>query len=445
MTLRGLGTGMVESVLHYVIRLAWTTGLSNRQLVAGLTDLDQRTAVASLLSSASLCGPGQLYLHALSLLECATGQYTLRHGSYWVLDQVLDPREFNRSSTKRRWCPQCYANWDTETSYEALIWSIHLVERCIKHKCRLLDACSRCGASQQYYVRYDARRDCRACEAPLSDGAEFVTPSASMEWVESQVSDLVRMCATPGQEQILPEAWRMLIGALHKTVLSTAGVQRSLVRDVEILRGSARKSRPTLRTMLNIAALQGQSLSQILGDPSAANSAPLLDIWRHYKYLPLPRMMGPDKPQRAALCLSETLTQQSGGYLPPMGTAFFKRFNVLGTVVVEAYPELTAQYEAAYEAQGSKRWRFHLRDAYRVATRHIQAVRKRTGTFPNQQDLVRHVGREYSFRHSTVLPVCRTALFAVRLVERVRQLPEAALPPLPDSLGWQRGCGIRPL
>ena len=442
--LRGVGTPLVESFPHYCSRLAWISGVSIGNLLTGMS-ADTRPHKGFGGGFTSLCGPGANYLDTLAVAEALTGNKMLRYGTFWVLHRILGRTGLNRRPRHRRWCPVCIAGWDEETSSEPLIWNLSLLAACPTHGCDLLDVCAGCGTRQRIFVRYDQRSKCTQCRTSLGMGAKASARPHFMQWVDSQLCDLIELCATPGQPQVSPVVCQRFIAALSDQLYASERIPRSLAKAVLGVRQRSRRRRLSIRTLLNLAALQGVSIRHILLDPDSASTQPLLDTWHRHGYLPLPRSMRADKPQRAAASLEKVLERLTGIYLPPMGAGVLLPFVVVRQVVQEAYPDLCDRYDRLYVDQAPTQLRNKLRSAFGYAVQQIKASKRRTSRCPSHRTLTRLVHEE-TFAGSAWAPrVAQAAIVCNQIVTEVGKAKGETLPPLGGSLGWQQTCGAHSL
>lgn len=437
--LRGIGTSRVESLTHYCSRLAWTSGITVGKLVAGLQDSSNPNKGFSNRISA-FCGPGEDYLEALSLLECTTGNYFLRHGTFWAIHDVLGRTGLNKHNSVRRWCPKCIEEWDVEQSWEPLVHHIRLVGRCRIHGCSLRDRCAKCWGKQPIVSAYNKSLRCIHCTASLHEGVSYQDATPFMDWVESEVFNLVRFCATPGERAWIAD-YKWFVEQVHFETSYTKGIRRSLIKELTRVLERAKGQRPSLRTLLNVAALQGISVVDIFQNPGVAAERPLLDMWEHYDYLPLPRSMAPDKPQRAAICLEWVLDELTGCYLPPMGAAVLLHFVVIRKVMKEAYSDLYQRYEDAYERQGSRHRRDKYQASFRLAARRVKATQRKSEELPSACELTAFLQDQLPLPGNASRAIAHSTLRCFALAARAKALPECDLPPLPHSLGWQQTCG----
>lgn len=274
--LLGIGTELVESAEHYAARLAWITGTSIGQLCSLPPPYEDpwpgKAGVAN-----GFCGPGDVYKPRIRNLETLTGVGTIRCGTFMVLDQVLTRYGTGVASSMHRWCPQCYLEWDENTSWEPLIWRIELITTCPKHDCELVDTCHVCRSGQWLPATYQHRRRCHRCRASLGRRGQQTERHGYYRWAQWQLCDLVRMCATPGEPPVSALAIRTFVDGMPHIPLRSAefpwGVSNALMR----AKVHPRRQRASLETIVNLCGLQGVRMTDMLRDPVGAASKPLLD------------------------------------------------------------------------------------------------------------------------------------------------------------------------
>ena len=141
--LRGIGTGLVESLASYVSRVIATTGATRSGLARhlGLRSTKQMHRLGAFHAAKD---PG-LTEAVIDELQRLTGQRALRCGTLWALSRIIaENSPCHSGKSRRRWCPSCYEDWDA-TSYEPLVWEIDLLICCPVHGCRLESSCPACG------------------------------------------------------------------------------------------------------------------------------------------------------------------------------------------------------------------------------------------------------------------------------------------------------------
>lgn len=355
--LMGVGTALVESVEHYVIRLAWITGTSVKRIVSLPAPFDEpgirKTAMAS-----SFCGPGKVYKRRIENLETLTGIKTIRCGSFYALDGVLTSNAIGRASGYHRWCPQCYKAWDEATSWEPLQWSIDLRITCPDHGCDLEDRCRHCGAVQKPSVRYQSRRNCSKCQRSLAgDGAWSVKPRYA-SWAEDQLSNLVELCATPGRNPLPSTTFEIFARAAMRSASSSpslsVGATDAFARLVRLncprghLKGEPVRVR--LHTLINACALQGISVQELLLSPGESGALSFIEGRGEYRPLELPSRRDGVGVLVFASCLETLLANQKMLYLPHPRSVM-REIKVTRRAVLAMSPDVYDRYMSRYQRQ----------------------------------------------------------------------------------------------
>jgi hypothetical protein len=370
--LHGLGSAMVESLAHYVRRIAWISGISASRLMAysgtgplGKSAHEEATASRDL----TLGRPEGRVL----TLERLTGVEQLRYGTFWVLKNVAGPLFLGRPISHRRWCPECYAEWDPEQSYEPLIWSIGLLSCCPKHRCRLEDRCASCGALQPAGISLEHRRCCVQCKRRLVDVRDPVELSARDAWIDQQLCQLVELCSTVGQESFPEETYPTYIKELLAQAMGYENLPVSLQSTVRLQSGNGSIRKPSLRAMLRMCALQGVSVCDMLWAPREAASVPLIDLWNDHAAPSLRDELRNEKPGIAQDLLVSLLRRCRACYLPPMDVVL-SELGISRALVRDANVELYERYEARYREQAGTVAKIRLADAFQIALRDVADI-----------------------------------------------------------------------
>jgi TniQ len=316
----GLGTPAVESVEHYVLRLARISGTTPRKIVSLSAPFDEQGA-RSTASASFFCGPGKIYKRRIENLEALTGVNTIRCGSFYLLDEVLTHKAIGRDSRFRRWCPQCYTEWDESSSWEPLQWLIDLRVTCPIHGCDLEEFCRACGAKQTRYKKHALRRHCSRCKNPLAGSAVTNPRSAYVKWTEQQLDDLVRLCATPGNTPLPGATFDTFSHALKRNVQHIAPKGTATALD-EVLQTSWKSQRGEtwrrvdIGTLLLSCAFQATPVSQLLLNPVASAGLPLIGPWNDHRPLDLGQVHEHQRAQALEIFLDKVWASPTGGYLP---------------------------------------------------------------------------------------------------------------------------------
>ena len=196
----GIGTAQVESLDHYLIRLANLVGVTHDKMLEICNAATRHTLFPRHGTSSPFLGNEAELEARVAVTERLTGQNDLlRHGTPWTCSALMGVHAFSNAGRIRRWCPVCYLQWDPDRSAEPLAWSIEIKKGCSLHGCELVDRCWSCGKAQPPRTHYRARRACRFCRTPLGWHAESVGAqmTALDRWVESQVDQVIELCSDP--------------------------------------------------------------------------------------------------------------------------------------------------------------------------------------------------------------------------------------------------------
>lgn len=386
--LHGLGSAMVESLAHYVRRIAWVAGISASRLMSysGTGPLGKSAHEEATASRGLTLGRPE---GRVLTLERLTGVEQLRYGTFWVLKNVAGPLFLGRPISHRRWCPECYAEWDPEQSYEPLIWSIGLLSCCPKHRCRLEDRCASCGALQPAGISLSHRRRCVQCSTGLTDmRRSVVLLSARDAWIDQQLCQLVELCSTVRQEPFPEETYPTYIKELLAQAREYENLPVSLQSTVRLQSGNGSIRKPSLRAMLRMCALQGVSVCDMLRAPREAASAPLIDLWKDHA---APSLRNESRNEKAGIAqdlLTSLLNRCRASYLPPMD-AVLREWGLGRALVRDANVELYERYEVRYREQAGTVAKIRLADAFQAALRDVADLplhRLRRGTLWDKPD-----------------------------------------------------------
>lgn len=357
MQILNLGMPTVESAEHYALRLAATTGIAMRPLVS-LPQPYNEPGEHQVRLTSSFCGPGKIYRRRIENLERLTGITTIHCGSFLALDALLAPGAIGRKGGCRRWCPACYLAWDEETSCELLQWSIDLRTTCPIHRCDLEDKCRQCHSKQPTSTPYDKRRNCCSCGVHLGAMGIFTPKSTYVTWVETQLSDLVEICADPVQPPIHGATFNIFVEELMRS-LPEESKRRPNVADtinrLARLNNPGRGGRIALHTLINACALQGISVRSLLLRPREAACAPLRGGWGGYRPLERGADDDLDRMRIMKICLTGLLSDSSIRPLPhPSHIA--REIGAFPPGKLVNRSELYTEYLQRHRLQGSSRY-----------------------------------------------------------------------------------------
>lgn len=412
--LRGVSTCMVESIDHYLGRLCWLAGVGRPTLLQ-MVDWDEvrverehpRTGYSG------QCAPD--YLPELTAL---TGQEQLPYGCLWKLRDVLSLRSFGRTRRARRWCPTCFLEWDETRSAEPLIFQIDVCRVCPVHGCALIEFCDACGSSQQFGRRFDTRMNCHQCGESLGFRAEFFKLPEIDAWAQREIEAVVTYCSTPGEPAVDPDAFHQYVNALERNATED-GATSPLLRQIRAVRGRVHtNTRPSLRLLLNFAALQGVSVMDILHRPLEAASRPLLDRWAEQSLLPLDMGSFRYRGTEAMKLCQRLLRLSKVAFLPPL-EFILKDLGISTETFREHRLHVYRDYLDGYEGQGGEN------ELYA----HMQLFKAALGMLDGQPlPLVRVMGwrircqlaQEIGRTPGSVAWACRGAIAYYRLVQKAK-------------------------
>lgn len=364
--LNGLGSTQVESAEHYVCRLAWTVGVGAQE-ICKLREPSGVRAAYNIRSSRGICGPGPNFLRRICQLEQLTGVGTIRCGTFAVISDAISNLGISRDTNSRRWCPRCYSEWDNATSWEPLSWLVELKSVCTLHGCLLESECGHCGAEQPFGRTYSERRSCKKCSAELAGAGRFPLRDERRRWAEENIDSLIAVCAAPGQATIPRRAVAVYIEGVIERFDGEfiPAYSRNAVMQ-------ARKCREghkvTLRALLNLCALQGVPLVDVLLEPRSSSSRSLIDLSANFPAIEIEDRRHRTRVSAYEECVKTVLDQCANDYLPSMHVILHGlRMNreLARELSVNAYED----YEAAYRAQGAYSSLIHKARAFTLALR----------------------------------------------------------------------------
>lgn len=277
--------GNVESLDHYMVRLADSLGISLPSMGRMLAScLDTTSATLQVPGSRSAwIGPDARTADHVSFLSAATGVPDLYRGTFRNLSPILSAGGFansNMSMSARKWCPRCYAEWDQHTSFEPLYWSFGALSQCPVHECRMLTRCLNCGSKQAHGVKYDKRRLCRACLCPLSSGKSRFRASPFESWIDQQCILTARSASTL-QQPLPPDSFDRYFSRVLTRWLEGEPTPRYVRASIRNLwarwNTGERLLRPTIAQYLNFASYHGTSVDEIMLSPESAAAEPLVE------------------------------------------------------------------------------------------------------------------------------------------------------------------------
>lgn len=189
----GVGTGDIESLASYVLRLA--TG--QRVTQYNLMKLRPQYLDPSFLEAASAIGTrydteirgggvngspqGAVIARAFATL---TGRPDVAWTTFSAYNGYAGIRRFLHH--RLRWCPKCLA--EDAAPYERLLWHARLVTICPHHQIKLTSVCPHCGCQSARQIVRGRLFLCRRCKKPLYTSGRTTSepPPSPAEIAESR-------------------------------------------------------------------------------------------------------------------------------------------------------------------------------------------------------------------------------------------------------------------
>jgi len=276
-----LGTGQVESLTSYMIRLAQAHCVRPGDLIS--TEMScflNAGGSKSYLHSMSrrteaLNGLGEMTSNFLHALEAFTLRDDLVSLTLLPWSFALTARGLMRRS--KAWCPLCYEDAKTQGMVcDPLIWSIDAVKICLIHKQELLTQCTSCGEQNPHLSRNSLPGHCATCSEWLGE----TQPQSSLSqiddsqtqrniWIAQQVEGLLAH-SDNALDIGTPDA---LSRSMSNCISQTAdGNMAAFARLLNIPKNTVwgwckGKALPELAALLEVCSLVDVSLSQLLLAP----------------------------------------------------------------------------------------------------------------------------------------------------------------------------------
>lgn len=242
-----MGTGLVESLTSYTIRLAAAHNLSPAVLLGRvLAPLMEKTywlqggarsgTRGSALSNSfmvhakAINGTGLIARNWVNVLETLTMRPDLRILTMLPWANALPLRNLFRPTLA--WCPGCYQEWsiNDQAVYQPLLWTLRDVKVCLQHQRCLRTACQHCGTNLSWLARCARPGHCSRCDQWLGEDSENQCPQGILadsdwEWQEWVTKNLEAMIASgtyspsPPSERI-SEAISLCIAQVSEGVMN---------------------------------------------------------------------------------------------------------------------------------------------------------------------------------------------------------------------------------
>lgn len=253
---QGVGTGEVEGVWSYLLRLASAHGVAPAALLEELrmsVGLGHNSHGDSTLLKATTPHPWILALADLTVRP-ELPQTTLIGWS-----EVISERGMYKDDGA--YCPHCYEEMRAfgRTIYTPLLWSIDGVTDCPRHACPLSTSCPICGAQTPLLPARGQPSYCPVCSSWLGRPSEpLVGPDTPEDLVASLLKHPIASSIRPEHKDTL---WFMLSIAPE---LDYSQLSRRSQTPHSLLRGWIRGDvLPTMKSVVRFARAAGLSLLDI--------------------------------------------------------------------------------------------------------------------------------------------------------------------------------------
>lgn len=212
----GIGTGAVESLTSYIVRIAWNQRVSLtslfEQLLAPLTEkpfiVNGRARILAAAFNGyhrSINSTGKTAANWIRYFQTLTLRTDLSHLTLRNFHEVFSPRELLRPY--KAWCPYCY-NDQLENFgifYDPLLWMINAVTVCHVHGYALVSQCPTCNSTLCHLSRRSRPGYCHCCGSSIAC-RQCSQPKVDEigiweTWIAKTVAELL---AWSGRNQVVP-------------------------------------------------------------------------------------------------------------------------------------------------------------------------------------------------------------------------------------------------
>lgn len=368
--LRGLESGLAESLDHYALRMAHLCGIPRSRLASLLRThggLEPNEFAGQYLSSWT--GPRSAYAVLMNPLIELTGRTELFKGTFHCVAGVLGrgglATRTGRNS-RRRWCPRCYLEWDPATSHEPLVWAFSVLVACPLHGVLLEGACQSCGIEQRFDRQYDVRRQCAGCKRSLGHPGEPAQLDETQTWVDGVLRRFAEFVASLDQP-VDRAPYDLFIDGLSERLQSGESIPPAIRTYI----GQRLRSRdvfgglPTIMQYLNLCAFQGCDIEDILTNPKDAAARQLFDRGEGYTRIQFQKRVITRNIREMGFCI-DAMLGASSNRLPPIGF-LYREFGLWGSVVRDHFADMHRIYLDRYESQTGEFQRYYESRAFESA------------------------------------------------------------------------------
>ncbi|MCP1373833.1 hypothetical protein [Dyella lutea] len=223
--------------------------------------------------------------------------------------------------------------------------------------------------------------------------------------------DLIEFCATPRAQPVPYEVFLEFVQGLDRTIGGRRG--GALGDQVKQCAAGARRrrARVSMRSLINLCAIQGISVGEFLAAPRETSGPMLFDTWGGLSYMPLPAPWQAQNIYVASRCLKDFLRVRPA-YLPPI-SLLLRRLHVQLLATRDVAEEAYDFYEDAYSVQGDKPTQRKLRSAYLNAMNAMSAKKlHETGDLD-------HIVRKVADRAGVALAIAKHVVRSAAVVREV--------------------------
>lgn len=207
-----LGTGRAESLLSYIIRLAYAHCVSPRWLVK-TEFVAANPRLGGILTNSffardmgTINGLGRYAGMFSGIVEDLTGMEETRRMTLRTYVGFLPVPGQGLTRRQPHWCPECWREMIAkgQEPYSPLAWAFSLYRVCARHGRRMASRCPTCGKLQPFLPRVPDATICDHCQATLIEDrgqrqelADIPSETAALEsWLSEAVEDMVAKLGT---------------------------------------------------------------------------------------------------------------------------------------------------------------------------------------------------------------------------------------------------------
>jgi TniQ len=411
----GVGTGEVESLSSYVLRLAAEHCLPLAALLDGIvTPLIRESRLLSTTASPEsvlvearrpINGMGVTAATCVQALEALTMRPDLRWLTTMTWQGVFSTQHWLRPV--RAWCPACFESQRREERviFEPLLWTLRVVTRCPIHKRAIVTVCPHCRGESSPMNRHSRPGHCSRCMRWLgsTDTAEQPPDEIMADdqgwplWAAKAAGELLAappgMTARPELATLIETIARCVDHFAEGRIYAFAfhfGISKNVMR-----RCLRQNGTPGLEMVLRISYLSGVSPLDLINGtavfPAPASRQEMFIYPPNQHHRNKHRHYGQER-----LILQQVLNETP----PPSPAEVAARLRYFRTLMLRrAHPEQCQQIEARYMAFRQEQRRMQVGEGVKsgqVAERIIGAALEENPP-PSTCEVARRLG--YSRHH----------------------------------------------